>query len=390
MWLRATREVVSLKILMISELFPFCSTEGEFEVQGGGENHMYAISRELSCNNEITILTSLIPGSIYPNDKFPFEIVNVYNKKIVSNGSDRFRFVIRLSRKIKQLNEEFDIIIPQTFTPIYSTSLARIKKAVVPIIHDVYQPIPLISGISAWKDLQTNNFIKGLQGSLLERACFYYASKCPAVITVSDSSFEMLQYWIPRYKIRVTGNGIYREDFKSAKKDIDVICIARLDAPYKNINHVCEAVLGTDLKTVIVGDGKLKQKFEAKYGRKNIDFVGSVSQSKKKELLSRSKVLVSASSLEGFGITLLEGLASGCLVAASDIKPHRFVDQNSNVLRFFTVGDFAGLRKLLNELLSLSESEVRDTEKNGYTLIEQYWTWKAVANKTEAVLNSVL
>ncbi|HYA61004.1 MAG TPA: hypothetical protein VED16_02870, partial [Candidatus Acidoferrum sp.] len=73
-----------------------------------------------------------------------------------------------------------------------------------------------------------------------------------------------------------------------------------------------------------------------------------------------------------------------------DIKPHRFVDQNSNILRFFTVGDIIGLRKLLNELLSLSESEVRNAEKKGYTLLEQYWTWKVVAGKTEAVLNSVL
>ncbi len=152
----------------------------------------------------------------------------------------------------------------------------------------------------------------------------------------------------------------------------------------------CEAVLGTNLKTVIVGDGKLKQKFEAKYGRKNIEFVGSVTQLKKKKLLSRSRVLVSASSLEGFGITLLEGLASGCLVVASDIKPHRFVDQNSNILRFFTVGDLVGLRKLLIELLSLLESEVRDAERDGYALIEQFWTWEAVASKTEAVLNSVL
>jgi len=383
-------EVAPLKILMISELFPFCNAEGELNVQGGGENHMYAISRELTGNNEITVLTSLIPESTYPDDRFPFEIVSVYNKKITSNASEGFRFVIRLSKKIKRLNEKFDVIIPQTFTPIYSTSLARIKKVVVPIIHDVYQPIPLISGISAWKDLQTGNFIKGLQGSLLERACFYYASKCTAIITVSDSSFEMLQYWIPRHKIRVTGNGIYREDFRTAKKDIDVICIARLDAPYKNVDHVCEAVLDTKLKTVIVGDGKLKQKFEAKYGRKNVEFVGSVSQTEKQELLSRSRVLVSASSLEGFGVTLLEGLASGCLVAASDIKPHRFVDQNSNILRFFTVGDIIGLRKLLNELLSLSESEVRNAEKKGYTLLEQYWTWKVVAGKTEAVLNSVL
>jgi glycosyltransferase involved in cell wall biosynthesis len=350
---------------------------------------MYSISRELSSENEITVLTSLIPRSTYPEDRFPFEIVKVHNKKTVNNGSGDLRFAIRLSRKIRHLNEGFDVIVPQTFIPIYSTFLARVKKAVIPVIHDVYQPIPLISGIFAWRDLQTNNFIKGLQGSLLERMCLYYASTCPTVITVSDSSFEMLQYWIPRHKIRITGNGIYREDFWSARKDIDVICIARLDVPYKNVDHVCEAVVGTNAKTVIIGDGKLKQKFEAKYGCENVEFVGSVSQPKKEELLSRSKVLVSASSLEGFGVTLLEGLASGCLVAASDIKPHRFVDQNSNIIRFFTVGDVGGLKLLLNDLLSLSESDVADAERKGYTLIDRYWTWKAVAKKTELVLNSV-
>jgi glycosyltransferase involved in cell wall biosynthesis len=350
---------------------------------------MYSISRELSSDNEITVLTSLIPRSTYPEDRFPFEIVKVYNKKTVNKGSGDLWFALRLSSKIRHLQEGFDVIVPQTFIPIYSTFLAKVKKAVVPVIHDVYQPLPLISGILAWKDLQTNNFIKGLQGCFLERMCMYYASKCSSVITVSDSSFEMLQYWIPRHKIRITGNGIYREDFRSAKKDIDVICIARLDVPYKNVDHVCEAVLNTNAKTVIIGDGKLKQKFEAKYGCRNVEFVGSVSQLKKEELLSRSKVLVSASSLEGFGITLLEGLASGCIVVASDIKPHRFVDQNSNVIRFFTVGDITGLKKLLHELLSLSESELAAAEKNGYVLIDRYWTWKAVARKTEAILNTV-
>jgi glycosyltransferase involved in cell wall biosynthesis len=207
---------------------------------------------------------------------------------------------------------------------------------------------------------------------------------------VSSSAFESLQHWIPRQKIRVTGNGVYIDEFEENARDIDVICVSRLDAPYKNVDVFCEAISEADVQAIIIGDGRLRPSFERRYASSNLQFTGYVSETKKRELLSRSKVLVSASSIEGFGITLLEGLAYGCLVAASDISSHRFIDQSSDVIKFFSVGDVEALRSAVAELLSLPDDERASIQKRARALLTQHWQWPKIARKTELFLESAI
>ncbi|MGZ4892680.1 MAG: glycosyltransferase family 4 protein [Halobacteriota archaeon] len=380
-----------MRILLVSELFPFCDAAGELQIPGGGENHMYAVGRELVSRNQVTVLTSRMPEAVYPNDQFPFKVRAVDNRKTSAHRSEDLRYAIRLAKELKRIGQQFDVIVPQTFIPILSSFLTRTKVAVVPIVHDVYQSRPLSSGIATWRDLQGGNTLRGFEGCLLERLCLYYSSTCPAVITVSNSSFELLKHWIPEDKIRITGNGVYLNEFKEeAVKDIDVICIGRFDAPYKNINTVCDGLFNTDILTLIIGDGKLRPFLERRYADKNIQFTGYVSESKKRELLSRSKILISASTKEGFGITLLEGLASGCLVAASDIPAHRFVDQGTGVIKFFTVGDSSAIRSSVVELLHLPNTEREKIRQRARALITKHWQWREIANKTELILESVV
>ncbi|MGZ8874903.1 MAG: glycosyltransferase family 4 protein [Halobacteriota archaeon] len=379
-----------MKILFAAELFPFCDEAGELQIQGGGEINTYALARELSNSNHVAVLTSEIPKSAYPPDLFPFDVKNVYNGKTVAQRPENLRFAVRLSRELKRLSPEFDVIVPQTFVPVLSTLLSRVKKPVVPLVYDVYQPLPLVSGIAAWRDLQNGSLARGLQGSLLERVCLYYASTCPLTITISKASLDTLQYWVPRHKIRLTGCGIDLNGYRAGFKDIDVVCIARLDVPYKNVDIVCDALFDSDIRTFIVGEGKLRSKIEQEYGGKNILFTGAISESDKKALLARSRVLVSASSVEGFGITLLEGLASGCLVAASDIGAHRFVDRGSGTIQFFDVGDSIEIKSVVTELLNLSDRDISIKQSQGIELVKRYWQWESIARKTEVLLKSVV
>ncbi len=378
-----------MRILLVTELFPFCSDAGDLSVQGGGENHMYALSRELAHDNKVAVLTSRIPSAKHPSTRFPFDVHTVPNSKTTTNRSEDVRFSLRLARALRRLGDQFDVIIPQTFIPILSTFLAGPRASVVPIIHDVYQPLPLLNGIAAWRDLQQGNTLRGVQGCLLERFCLHYASTCPLVFTVSDTSLATLQQWVPREKIRITGNGVYLDEFTETEKDIDLIAIARFDAPYKNIDLLCEAVVNTDIRTVIVGDGRLRPKIEKRYRDGNITFTGFVSDGVKRSLLARSKILVSASSIEGFGITLLEGLASGCLVAATDIGPHRFIDHGFDVIRFFSVGDSYALKSAVVDLLALSDAERSELRERASQLLTRHWQWSVIAHKTELFLRSI-
>lgn len=380
----------TLNILLVSELFPFCDAAGELQMPGGGENHMYAVGRGLASSNQVGVLTSEIPGATYPEDQFPFHLFPVYNRKTAAHRAEDVRYALRLSRELKRISRNFDVIVPQTFIPIFSSFLSRTRVPVVPIVHNVYQPLPLANGIAAWRDLQEGDAIKGVQGCILERICFHYASTCPLVITVSDVIAGMLKYWIPQHKIRVTGNGVYPSEFTQGPKDIDVIYIARFDAPWKNADIVCDALFDTDIQTIIVGDGKLRPRIERRYSSEHMQFTGAVTETKKKELLSRSKILLLASSIEGFAITLLEGLASGCLIAASDIEANRFVDRGSNVIKFFSVGDGEALKSAVIELLRLSETESADIRKRARELVTRYWHWNVIAHKTEIFLRSVV
>ncbi len=350
---------------------------------------MYALSRELARHNDVAVLTSRVPSASYPPDRFPFKVHTVPNRKTATNRPENVRFALRLAKVLRRRGSQFDVIIPQSFIPIVSAFLSQPTASVVPAIHDVYQPLPLLNGIAAWRDLQRGNALRGLQGCLLERIGLYYASTCPLILTTSDSSGLTLQQWVPRHKIRVTGSGVYPNDFKQANKDIDLIAIARLDAPYKNIDLVCDAIIDTGIRTVIVGDGRLRPTLEQRYGGRNIEFKGFVSDSIKRELLARSKVLVSASSVEGFGITLLEGLASGCLVAATDIGPHRFIDSGSNVIKFFSVGDNQALKDAVIHLLTLSDAERIERCERGKQLIAQHWQWSVIARKADLFLRSI-
>ncbi len=379
-----------MNILFAAELFPFCDVAGDLQIQGGGEINTYALARELSNNHQVTVITSEIPNSAYPSDLFPFNVQNVYNGKTVAQHPENLRYAFRLSRELRRLAPEYDVIVPQTFVPVLSALLSRVKKPVVPLVYDIYQPLPFVSGVAAWRDLQNGSLARGIQGSLLERVCLYYASTCPLVITISKASLDTLQYWVPRHKIRLTGCGIDLNEYRTGLKDIDVVCIARLDVPYKNVDIVCDALFDSNIRTYIVGEGILRSKLDYEYGGKNIIFTGAMSEPDKKALLARSRVLVSASSVEGFGITLLEGLASGCLVAASDIGAHRFVDRGSGIIQFFDVGDSIEIKSAVTELLNLSDQDISMKQSQGIELVKRYWQWESVARKTEVLLKSVV
>src|SRR5665811_2265101 len=108
-----------------------------------------------------------------PNDQFPFKVRTVDNRKTSAHRSEDLRFAIRLAKELRRISQQFDVIVPQTFIPIFSLFLSRTKVAVVPIVHDVYQPLPFANGIATWRDLQGGNTLRGLEGCLLERPVSY-------------------------------------------------------------------------------------------------------------------------------------------------------------------------------------------------------------------------
>jgi glycosyltransferase involved in cell wall biosynthesis len=112
----------------------------------------------------------------------------------------------------------------------------------------------------------------------------------------------------------------------SRSKEKVVITTGRISAQ-KNpslFNTIAEALSTT--KFIWVGDGPLREELVAK----NIEVTGYVSRKEVFELLSKASVYVQTSLWEGMPVSILEAMATGLPVVASDIIGNRDIIRNGS------------------------------------------------------------
>jgi glycosyltransferase involved in cell wall biosynthesis len=127
----------------------------------------------------------------------------------------------------------------------------------------------------------------------------------------------------------VTINGVIRNPVKSIFAEPHepspeprcyITYVGRL-TPFKNVHRLLPAIIDVvsatpGLRACIIGDGELRTALEeqAKDCR-NIEFTGSIDSESVRGWLRRTKVFVSGNQTEPFGITYLEAMSQGCVVA---------------------------------------------------------------------------
>ncbi|MBX5326792.1 MAG: glycosyltransferase family 4 protein [Candidatus Bathyarchaeia archaeon] len=160
------------------------------------------------------------------------------------------------------------------------------------------------------------------------------------VIAVSQFTKNTLTsaYHVPLQKIHVIHNGIYPEQYTCTKTEIEetkhnlnienalaILYVGRLEQR-KGIIYLLEAFahLAKDYtcKLVIAGDGnqtQLKQHAQTLGIKEKIIFTGKVDNNTLKRLYNICDVFVLPSLLEGFGLTILEAMAAGKPVVATNV-----------------------------------------------------------------------
>lgn len=118
----------------------------------------------------------------------------------------------------------------------------------------------------------------------------------------------------------VIPNGFDTSSFlpkNNIQKDYDFVYTGRL-IDLKRIKEMIET-LDEKYSLLVIGDGPLKSLV---LNNKNIDYLGSVSNSKLPDLLNRSKFFISLSQTEGSPKCLIEGILCGLYPVVSDIPAH--------------------------------------------------------------------
>jgi len=123
---------------------------------------------------------------------------------------------------------------------------------------------------------------------------------------------RVVRYWgVPEEKVQVVyppvDTGSYSPE--EAETGDYYLTLSRLDW-HKDVDGIVEAFNDTDRRLIVAGDGPERDGLES-MADENVEFVGFVSEERKRELLAGAKAFVFNGRDEDFGIAPVEALAAG-------------------------------------------------------------------------------
>ncbi len=361
--------------------------EGKITFTEGGLVHALSASVHLIDEYDVTILCLNPPGQKgireidYRNDKI----------KIVCLGSSRWvklaqygdlTFFREAYKYIKKSSP--DILIGNNLLASFLISFFPNRTKKIGIIHHLYLALfgekkfnPLIWLIGQWEKLSLI-FLKRLDG----------------IGVINPLVYEILvKKGFSKEKIVVVANGVdpLSYSFSDKKNPNSLIFIGRL-AKLKGVEKLIEVVaeIKKEFPQIILhigGDGpkylEIKNKIKELGVENNVIMYGYVGEKEKIDLLKISAVYLSASQLEGFGIPLIEAMASGCVPVVSNIYAHQFIFQDRKVGYLIKNN-----KEMVEKTIELLKNDPKRLllAKEGRILVEEKWSWEKVGQNYKKLL----
>jgi phosphatidylinositol alpha-mannosyltransferase len=292
-------------MLRIGMVSPYSLT-----IPGGVQQQVLGLARSLRAKgHEVRVLG---PCDGPPPDPFVTPLGNSLPTSINGSVAPLAPDASAALRTIRALNDEaFDVLhVHEPLVPGPSLTALLVKLApVVATFHSAGE-----SG--AYK--------------AFSRQLKWIASRIDIRVAVSKDAVELAYRYIGG-EYEVLFNGIELSDYISddvVAKENAIFFIGRHE-PRKGLSTLLEAVsmMPNDVKLWIASDGPETETLRAQYANDSrIEWLGRISDAEKYDRLRRSAVFCApALRGESFGIVLLEAMAAGSPVVASDIDGYRNV-----------------------------------------------------------------
>ncbi|PSP90568.1 hypothetical protein BRC90_01270 [Halobacteriales archaeon QS_4_69_34] len=211
--------------------------------------------------------------------------------------------------------------------------------------------------------------------------------RADAIIAISESVRENLTDHVDPAKIHVVHHGIndrYRVNDPPQTTDPFVLHVS-LASKRKNPEAVVEAARRLDVPFVVGGSG-WDEYFQNVEKTDNVERLGYVTEDELIDLYHEAAVFYFPTLHEGFGLPVLEAMAAGCAVVASDVYAVPEVAGDTAVLHGPTDvdGHVEAIERLLDDHGQRYELAARAIDRS------QQFSWKKTAHETTEVYRSVL
>ena len=294
---------------------------------GGIQEHVRHFSREARrAGHRVTVITSTMPdvadGARPAPDPEGPEVIRVGRSFPLYNngGVGRVTGGPRLSRVIRELLREarFDVVhVHAPLTPVLP--LLAIHHATGPVVgtfHSHFRP----------------GFAFKIAGGVLQR----YLDRLDAAIAVSRACLAPLEGRL-QADFRIVPNGVDAERFGRGRRlaaiddgKLNVLWVARVE-PRNGLDRMLAAFAlarrAVDARLIVVGDGPLLPRYRARvpdHLAPDVVFTGRVLD-ERPDWYASAHVYCAPTRIASFGVTLLEAMAAGTPVLASDIDGFREV-----------------------------------------------------------------
>ncbi|HDJ96490.1 MAG TPA: glycosyltransferase family 1 protein, partial [Candidatus Aenigmarchaeota archaeon] len=285
------KDRVYMKILFTHELFPP-------DIAGGGEVTVYEIVKRLKERNVDLIV--LCSGNPKIKEYKGIETFRLPVNRYLFNFA--FHWIYRYAKKFKP-----DLIHTNNYNACFPSYVVAktIKRPILCHIHEVYNE----------KWLKMRGPIFGTFSRIVERLQVRHDFD-KFIFFSSFMRDSAVRIGIPKERTEVIKPGVNWKKFKVGKKEPFVLFVGNL-IKRKGLDYLIEAAKRlNNVEFLIVGRGPERNRLE-KIATPNVKFLGYVPTETLIDLYSRALVFCLPSIGEGFGIVLLEAMASGCAIVST-------------------------------------------------------------------------